>query len=745
MLTSTAGHAEAAARAPGTHEEFTGRVALAMILALAALLRAWHINQAGYGTQYYAAGVMSMLHSWHNFFFNSFDQAGFVSIDKPPLALWLQVASARIFGFSGWSIHVPQILEGVASVALLYHLVKRRFGHAAGLLAALFLAITPISVAVDRSNNTDSCLVLTLLAAAWALSLAAESGGRGKLVLSMALVGVAFNVKMLAAIVVVPPFVATYFFGAPLPTRSKVLPLLLAALVLAGVSLAWCVAFDLTPPQSRPYAGSTQSNSMLELVVGENGIRRFVRIRRGITSVAGAVRPPQPASGTAGAASTGTPPTNSPAMPAFRGRGADRVLIGPLRLASPLLADQMGWLYPLAAVGVAASLWRRRLRLPLEPSDSALLLWAGWTVTYGVVLSGAGGIFHAYYLAAMAPPVCALAAIGVIRLWGWYRGGGRRVLALPLALLAVLVWQTYIVHGYLVSQPSNPAATGATPLGGAPIALQHDLMAVSAAATLLAVVGLLLTRKLRRFRGCSGAALGAGLLAMIVTPAAWALGSMQAGANATLPSAEPLRARGGSNFARGRMRSGGVAADPQLVLYLNAHYRDERFLLATLSAQQAAPLILATGKPVMAMGGFSGADPILTPDRLNQLVQQHQLRFVLIGAAGGAGPGAFGAAVQTPLVDWVLAHGVAVAPPLWRSSRAPSAPGALRRYNRRSAQLAPELYDLRPDAAPTSVPDSDLPEESDLPDDLARATRADGASPRTAPVAIATTPLVWAR
>jgi len=243
--------------------DIVGSIGFAMVLAMAALLRVWHINQAGFGTQYYAAGVLSMLESWHNFYFNSFDPAGFVSIDKPPLALWLQVASARLLGFSGMSIHLPQVIEGVAAIALLYYLVRRRFGAPSGLLAALFFAITPISVAIDRSNNTDSALVLGLLATAWALSLAVESASLRMLLASMVVLGVAFNVKMLAAIVVVPPFMAAYFFGTPLPMARRAAHLLLALAVLAVVSLLWCVTYDLTPAQSRPYAGSTQSNSML--------------------------------------------------------------------------------------------------------------------------------------------------------------------------------------------------------------------------------------------------------------------------------------------------------------------------------------------------------------------------------------------------------------------------------------------------------------------------------------------------
>ena len=137
--------------------------------------------------------------------------------------------------------------------------------------------------------------------------------------------------------------------------------------------------------------------------------------------------------------------------------------MGPLRLVNPLLADQMGWLYPLALAGVVAWLWRRRVRLPLSPDDSAVLLWLGWVLTYSLVLSYAGGIFHSYYLAATAPPVCALAAVGVVRLWEWFRAGGRRALALPLCLLIAAAWQSYIAHGYLTWELNTPQRGSSQP------------------------------------------------------------------------------------------------------------------------------------------------------------------------------------------------------------------------------------------------------------------------------------------
>jgi len=208
------------------------------VLVAAAALRLWRLDQNGFGNEYYTAGVRSMSLSWHNFFYNSFDPAGFISVDKPPLALWIQVASVKLFGFHALSVLVPQALEGVAAVVLLYHLVGRISGAAAGLLAALFLALTPVSVAIDRSRNTDSCLVLVLLLAAWALTLAAERGSPGLLALAMALVGLGFNVKMLAAFVVLPTFALVYFVGAPVEWRRRVVHLAVAGVVLTVVSLS---------------------------------------------------------------------------------------------------------------------------------------------------------------------------------------------------------------------------------------------------------------------------------------------------------------------------------------------------------------------------------------------------------------------------------------------------------------------------------------------------------------------------
>jgi 4-amino-4-deoxy-L-arabinose transferase-like glycosyltransferase len=533
---------------------------------------------------------------------------------------------------------------------------------------------------------------------------------------------------------------AVYLLGAPLPLSRRVADLLLGMVPLVAISLLWCVTYDLTPVQSRPYAGSTKTNSMLELVIGQNGIRRFVRTQRTDNRTAAAVPGAAPLPGTATTAAPGVPPGAQPgsdttgqaeaagattgastASAALYGgnRASDRVPVGPLRLVNPLLADQMGWLYPLALAGVIAWLWRRRVRLPLNPVDSAVLLWLGWVATYSLVLSYAGGIFHSYYLAATAPPVCALAAVGVVRLWEWFRAGGRRALALPLCLVIAAAWQSYIAHGYLTWELNTPQRGTAQP-AEAFAHMQNALMIASIVIALLSAAGLLLTRAMDQHgsRRWPQAALTAGILAVILTPAAWALGSMEISGNASSPAAQPPGAR--TEGEPGRVR-GAATADPQLMAFLSSHYHDERFYLATLSSQQAAPIIIATGKPVMAMGGFAGTDPILTPESLSQMVQQKELRFVLIGSGGRGGFGGR-AAEQASLIEWIQQHGKVVEPVLWRSARAPTSGGSSRPYTRRNghgrganATANTSLIDLRPDAE--AVP----PSSDDSQGDLARA------------------------
>src|SRR5437660_6168926 len=237
------------------------RLALAVVMLISIFMNFYQPGQNGFGNLYYASAIRSMLDSWHNFFFVSFDPGGFVSIDKPPLGFWLQAASAKIFGFTPFSVLLPQALAGVLSVLLLYHLVRRHFGVVAGLLAALALALSPISVVTNRNITIDSTLALTLLLGAWTVLRAAETGRLRWLLLAAALVGLGFNIKMLEAYLVVPAFGVLYLLAAPKSLWKRIGHLALALVVLLAISASWIVAVDLTPASQRPYVDSTQDNS----------------------------------------------------------------------------------------------------------------------------------------------------------------------------------------------------------------------------------------------------------------------------------------------------------------------------------------------------------------------------------------------------------------------------------------------------------------------------------------------------
>lgn len=563
---------------------------LGTILVLAATLRLWDLGANGFGTEYYAAGVRSALQGFALAFYNSFDPAGFISLDKPPVAFWIQALFAKVLGFSGWTIHLPQALAGVASVALLYRLVRQPFGPIAALIAALLLAITPIAVAIDRSNNTDSWLVLFLLLAAWT-----ALRGRGlSLVLAMVLLGIAFNVKMLAALVCGPALLVGWWLAGPMDLRRRFGWMVLAAIALTTVSLSWAVAFDLTPKDKRPYAGSTQGNSMLELVVVHNGLDRFVRPVR---------QQPQPAPTT----------QTTPEAP----RAYDAVPVGLLRLATPRLAAQFAWLLPLALIG----LFLVRRRDGIHPS---LALWGVWLVTYGTVFSAAGGIFHIYYLSALAPPVAALAGLGAVKLWR----RGPAWLAVGLALCAA--WQVWIAG---------------ESLGWISVWLGFPAIALAA--------GIAALWRQRRPTATIGG------VALLCLPLAWALSPIFSPGSLTLPSASLPRWLG-LDDGRGPLLSRHyppLGADPKLHRFLIDRRGEARFVVAAATTQMVAPLIVRTGLPAMAVGGFFGNEPILGADGFAERVKRGEVRYVLLPAR----------ARSTDFVRWVRANGTPVDPALWRS------------------------------------------------------------------------------
>lgn len=640
------------------------RLALVGVLLLTTFLHVFRLQQEGFANLYYAAAVKSMLTSRHDFFFVSFDSAGFVTVDKPPLGLWIQAVSAAIFGFNGLSLLLPQVVAGILSVLVLYHLVRHTFGPTAGLLAALALAITPISIAANRNNTMDSQLVLVLLLAAWAVLRAVETGRLRWLLLCAALVGLGFNIKMLQAFLVVPAFALLYLVAAPLHWWKRLLHLTLAGGVLLAVSLAWVITVDLTPADARPYVGSSSNNTVTELIVGHNGLARLLpegrnwMARLGLTSAdddrasappvpPGGQRPHPPAGQPPAGGNPGPPPSEQDGGPPGQtsapppqqdgggGLGDEIGEPGLLRLFNRQLAGQTSWLLPLAVIGLLAAAAQTRLRWPPTRRHQNLLLWAAWLLPM-VIFFSVASFFHRYYLEMLAPAIAALAGAGVVALWADYRQPGWRGWLLPLALLGTAVVEAIILSDFPEwSRWLTPLVVGLCLL----------------AAAVLTLVRLALSPDQRRW---TGAAAGIGVAALLLPMLVWAAIPVWHGGHSGLPYAGP------DLLAEPDRRA--TAVEPsRLTSYLLANQGDATYLAAMLRANDAAPLILATGKPVMALGGFSGGDQILTQDELREEVAEGRVRFFLLSGDGGR---------QAPLVRWVTQACTAVPERDWRSPAA---------------------------------------------------------------------------
>src|SRR5215203_502146 len=432
------------------------RLALAAILILSTFFYLFRITQEGWGNSYYSAAVKNMLTSWSNFFFVSFD-AGFVSVDKPPLGLWIQAASAWLFGFSALTLVLPEAIAGVLSVALLYHLVRRTFGPVAGLLSALVLAITPIIVVTSRNNTMDMLVVLSVLLAAWAFIVAAERGSLGLLLLGAVIVGLGFNIKTLQAFLVLPAFYLLYLLAARTTWRRRFLHLGAATAVLLAVSLSWVAAVDLTPSDQRPYVGGSEGDSALNLAFGYNGLERLLGREGPPGGPPGGSKGGGPGAGKAAeqspapsADSKGDPKAGPGGGPRGGGPGGvgENGEPGPFRLLNQQNAGQIGWLLPLAVVGLLATSWQRgRPRLPLDGRQGALVMWGTWFFVAAAYFS-VSGYGHRHYLVMLAPAIAALVGIGATALWRDYRELGWRGWLLPLALVGMAAAQAYILWDY---------------------------------------------------------------------------------------------------------------------------------------------------------------------------------------------------------------------------------------------------------------------------------------------------------
>jgi 4-amino-4-deoxy-L-arabinose transferase-like glycosyltransferase len=587
-------------------------VALTLTVLVGALLRFHRLGASGVGNAYYAATVKTMLTSWHNFFFGAFEPGGSVSVDKPPLGFWIQAASARAFGVNGFALALPQALAGTLAIPLLYSMVKRPFGRWAGLVAAFVLAITPVAVSAERNNTIDGLLVFVLLLATWAFLKAVRSGRLRDLLLGAVLIGVGFNIKMLQAFVPVPALYALYLLGARKPWRTRILHLALATGVMLAVALSWAIVVDLTPAENRPYVGSSENNTVMELISGHNGVRRLIAMAP--SSSSGSPSPAAapdstgrllpPGAGPAGQGTPGQPPWVRVGM---AGSGNPRSTEvgepGVFRLITEPLVGEAGWLLPLALLGIPLVLAMLKWQSPLSNRHLALVLWAGWLLPSLAYFSFTSGLFHAYYLIMLGAPLAALlgATAWALRELCLQRRW------LGLALVAVTTGATLALQ--VITVQAHPAYVGW----------------VTAGSLVLWLSGLTLLAAHRQPSGRT-VALALVIVALTMAPLLWStLTALNPNPDVALPRSGP-----NSEPTPRTGASGMQSTDQEAILeHLLANTEPDSYLVATLTATDAAAYILATGRPVLTFGGFRGSDDVVDEEKLEEMVADGELRFVL--------------------------------------------------------------------------------------------------------------------
>jgi len=537
------------------------------ILLLSAFLNLYRLNLAGrngLGNTYYAAAIQSMSTSWRNFFYLSFDPAGFVSLDKPPLAFWIQAFMAKIFGFSGLPMLLPQAVAGVMTVYIVYRLVRHPFGEYAALTASLALTVMPVSVVIQRNNAPDALMVFVLTLAAWMLIHAMDKASLRYLFGTGALVGIAFNIKMLQILLVIPAFVVLYLWAAPWRLWKRLLYGLGSATIAVLVAVPWVLAVDLTPPELRPYVGGSANNTVTDLIFNYNGLARLWG--EDFTFYSG-----QP---------------------------------GVLCLFNERLGGQMGWILPLALLGAGVATWQlcRNPSPEQKPHRNALILWLVWIIP-GLVYFGISTFFHRYYLATIAPGVAALFGVGAQAFWKLWQQSNR-------------MGQIFVLAAFLVCVGTQIALLWPFP------GWSNRLIPLIGGAALFGLAGLFVSQRWgAKFRAT---AFTFCLFILLIAPLTWTLIPIYTCTNETLPYAGPQVL---SPDGVCKLVQHDYFLEPEWLAVFEQGRDGARYMAATHDMGIAIFGMLDTKEPFMALGGFRGSDPILTADQFAELVARGEVRY----------------------------------------------------------------------------------------------------------------------
>jgi 4-amino-4-deoxy-L-arabinose transferase-like glycosyltransferase len=624
------------------------RPALLGLLLATALFYFYNLASSGYANSFYSAAVQAGSDSWKAFFFGSSDAGNSITVDKPPASLWVMALSVRVLGLSSFSILMPEVLMGVATVGVIYATVKRHFGAAGGLIGAAVMALTPVAVLMFRFNNPDALLVLLMALGAWATMKSIEQGSAKWFAIVGVFIGLGFLTKALQVLLVVPAFGLAYVLFANTTLRRRITGALIGTVAMVSSAAWWVAIVELVPASMRPYIGGSQDNSFLSVTFGYNGLGRISGDETG--SVGG-------------------------------GNGWGTTGLG--RMFSSSIGGQISWLIPSAIILLAVGLFLRGRAPRTDARRAAYLVWGGWWLVTMVTFSLMAGIFHEYYTVALAPAIAALVGMGAAEAWE-HRAKPIGSIALSAAtaaaatwsfiLLSRTDWQSWLRIGVLVlGLASALLLLAITQLHRrfVPFVVASAIVAILAgpAAYSVQTVGTAHTGSIvtagpstgRGGPGGGGGMPGGGRRTMGAPP------QQGTGAQGGTTGGTAGGAGGGTATQGGTRTGGGVgglldASTPntEVVSALSADANSYRWVAAAIGSQNAAGLQLGTGLPVMAIGGFNGSDPSPTLAQFQQYVADGDIHYFASsgssGSGGGRGGSGTGSGTGSQISAWVAAN-----------------------------------------------------------------------------------------
>ncbi|MBX7433600.1 glycosyltransferase family 39 protein [Mycobacterium sp. Y57] len=582
------------------------RPALLGLLAATAVLYVWGLGSSGWANPYYAAAAQAGTQDWKAWLFGSLDAGNSITVDKPPAALWVMGLSGRLFGFTPFTMLLPQALMGVGAVAVLYATVRRASGPGAGLIAAAALAVTPVAVSMFRYNNPDALLVLLLVVGAYLTVRAIETGRTRWMVLVGVVLGFAFLTKLLQAFLVMPGLALAFLVAGPVGVWRRVGVLLAGAAAMVVTAGSFLMLVSLWPARSRPYIGGSTDNSLLQLALGYNGIQRVM--------------------GGQGPGGGGGP------------GGAGNLFFGGdpgiTRLFGASMGAEASWLLPAALVGLVAGLWFTRRAARTDRVRAQLLLWGGWLLVTGAVFSFMDGIIHPYYTVALAPAIAALTGIGVVELWR-----GRRYPA-PRAVLAAMAAVTGVWAFILLARTPDwqPWLRWVVLVG-------------------LIVVAAVIAAGVHLLGRAAAVVAAAAVLFGALAPAAYAIETATHSGTGPGRMSGPAVAAGVGFGGPGGPGGPGETAPDRTALWELIEAADNRWAAAGIGSMSAGSLELETGASVMAIGGFTGSDDSPTLQQFQAYVADGQIGYFIADGPGGPGGGpggpGDGSGTSSQIAEWV--------------------------------------------------------------------------------------------